>query len=62
MNIPDDRRNDIVPCTQNYPVEEVMLDLLHLAAVSLRMYVLFICVLVVFHVINIEVHIAMDMF
>ena len=30
--IPAESRSDHVPSTQNYPVEEVMLDLLHTAA------------------------------
>jgi tRNA (guanine10-N2)-methyltransferase len=33
--IPEERRHDHIPSTQRYPVEEVMLDLLHTAARSL---------------------------
>lgn len=33
--IPEERRQDHIPSTQRYPVEEVMLDLLHTAARSL---------------------------
>lgn len=33
--IAEDRRHDHIPRTQKYPVEEVMLDLLHTAARSL---------------------------
>ena len=36
--IPDDKRNDLIPCTQNYAVEDVMLDLLHVAATALKLY------------------------
>ncbi len=35
--VPEDRRTDHVPATQGYPVEEVVLDLLHVAATSLKM-------------------------
>lgn len=41
--IPDDRRNDLIPCTQNYAVEDVMLDLLHVAATALKMSGFFAC-------------------
>lgn len=37
-SVPDHFRLDHVPVTQNYPVEEVMLDLLHTAALTLTMY------------------------
>jgi hypothetical protein len=33
-----ERRIDHIPCTQHYPVEEVMLDLLHTAAKTLVRY------------------------
>jgi tRNA G10 N-methylase Trm11 len=36
-SIASERRGDHIPSTQNYPVEEVMLDLLHTAAESLVM-------------------------
>jgi hypothetical protein len=38
--IPDHRRAGLIPCSQAYPVEEVMLDLLHLSAISLKMFAL----------------------
>jgi tRNA G10 N-methylase Trm11 len=34
--IPEERRAGLIPCTQHYPVEEVMLDLLHMSAISLK--------------------------
>lgn len=34
--IPDERRAGLIPCTQHYPVEEVMLDLLHMSAICLK--------------------------
>lgn len=34
--IPPERRDDHIPSTQNYPVEEVMLDLLRIAAETLK--------------------------
>jgi tRNA (guanine10-N2)-methyltransferase len=34
-SIPEERRHDHIPSTQRYPVEEVMLDLLHTAARAL---------------------------
>ena len=34
-----EKRDDYIPATQNYQVEEVMLDLLHMAALSLKMCV-----------------------
>lgn len=34
-SIPKEQRLDHIPSTQQYPVEEVMLDLLHTAAISL---------------------------
>lgn len=36
--IPDELRDSHTPATQKYPVEEVMLDLLSLAANALKMY------------------------
>jgi tRNA (guanine10-N2)-methyltransferase len=36
-SISEEKRFDHIPSTQNYPVEEVMLDLLHTAASSLVM-------------------------
>jgi hypothetical protein len=39
--IPAERRAGLIPCTQHYPVEEVMLDLLHMSAISLKLSVLF---------------------
>jgi tRNA G10 N-methylase Trm11 len=44
-NISSERRGDHIPSTQNYPVEEVMLDLLHTAAESLVLFVSFFFVL-----------------
>jgi hypothetical protein len=35
--IPNDSRQDHIPSTQNYPVEEVMLDLLHASAKLLKL-------------------------
>ena len=35
--VPPDKRADHIPSTQKYPVEEVLLDLLHTAARSLVM-------------------------
>ena len=34
-----EKREDYIPATQGYQVEEVMLDLLHVAATALKMYV-----------------------
>ena len=37
-SVAEERRADHVPAVQPYPVEEVMLDLLHTAAAALRWY------------------------